>query len=133
MVQDASAQNLLQAIFGGGQRKKRQEAERRRQEELARQEALKKKPPRIKGPSYKTYRADKLVVAKLATLTDPVTTGAVQAENTEGDATQAPTVIAEPTPFAHTGYDALASLKLKVLPEVADALVATYSKSPKYR
>ncbi|MEP2945952.1 MAG: L,D-transpeptidase family protein [Lentilitoribacter sp.] len=132
MVQDASAQNLLQAIFGGGQRKKRQEAERRRQEELARQEALKKKPPRIKGPSYKTYRADKLVVAKLATLTDPVTTGAVQPENTESDATQAPTVIAEPTPFA-LGYDALASLKLKVLPEVADALVATYSKSPKYR
>lgn len=137
MVQDASAQNLLQAIFGGGQRKKRQEAERKRQEELARQQAVKKKPPRVRGPSYKTYRADKLVVAKLATLTDPVITGAVQAENLDADATAqtgtvASTVAPEPTPFA-LGYDALASLKLKVLPEVADALIANYSKSPKYR
>lgn len=136
MTQEASAQNLLQAIFGGNQRKKKREAARiKREAELLKkqQASVVKRAPRIKGPSYKTYKADKLVTAKLSSLTDPVTTGAVKpAASAIATGVAAVAVVAQADPFTQ-GFEALSSMKLKVLPEVETALLANYSKAPRYR
>lgn len=134
MTQEASAQNLLQAIFGGNQRKKKREAARiKREAELLKkqQASVVKRAPRIKGPSYKTYKADKLVTAKLSSLTDPVTTGAVKPA-ASAIATGVVAVVVQADPFTQ-GFDALSSMKLKVLPEVEKALLANYSKAPRHR
>jgi hypothetical protein len=136
MTQEASAQNLLQAIFGGNQRKKKREAARiKREAELLKkqQASVVKRAPRIKGPSYKTYKADKLVTAKLSSLTDPVTTGAVKpAASAIATGVAAVAVVVQADPFTQ-GFDALSSMKLKVLPEVEKALLANYSKAPRHR
>lgn len=133
IVQDVSAQNLIQSIFGGGQRKRRQEAERRRLEELkVAQQQVQKKPPRVRGPSYKTYRADKLVIAKLASLTDPVTTGGIKPDIVTETLGETGIATVNTDPFA-LGFETLSSLKLKTLPEVSKALLETYSKAPRYR
>jgi murein L,D-transpeptidase YcbB/YkuD len=134
MTQEASAQNLLQTIFGGNQRKKKREAARiKREAELLKkqQASVVKRAPRIKGPSYKTYKADKLVTAKLSSLTDPVTTGAVKPA-ASAIATGVVAVVVQADPFTQ-GFDALSSMKLKVLPEVEKALLANYSKAPRHR
>lgn len=123
IVQDASAQNLLQALFGGQAARKKREEERRRKEAAAR---VKKKPPRISAPKYYTYKADKLVTVKTSLLVDPVTTSAVNYATASENA--------EPTDqdiFA-LGLQNFSDSKLKALPEVADALIKHYQQRPRF-
>lgn len=120
----AAAENFLQSLFGVNA-KKRREAERKRREEAFNNQP-KKVAPRIKGPTYKTYIADKLITAKFSQIVDPVTTSAI---SSDGSGTE---TIVNADPFA-LGYEALTAMKLKTLPEVSDALVAHYSNSPSYR
>lgn len=127
ITQEASAQNLLQAIFGGPNARKRAE-ERRKKRELAEQQRVQasRPAPRIKSATFKNYSADKLVVAKLSQLIDPITTGATQTSSNSANAS------GDQNPFA-LGFDTLSQLKLKVLPEVAETLVTHYTNFPRYR
>lgn len=125
IVQPAvAADNFLRALFGVNA-KKRREAEKKRREEALNQQP-KKVAPRIRGATYKTYIADKLITANFSQIVDPVTTSAIST-NDNGTAT-----IAKINPFA-LGFETLSSMKLKTLPEVSDALVAHYSASPNFR
>lgn len=120
----AAAENFLQALFGVNAKKRRQ-AEKKRREEARNPQPI-KAIPRIKRTTYKTYVADKLITANFSQIVDPVTTSAISADGSGTAATM------KADPFA-LGYEALSSMKLKTLPEVSDALVAHYSKSPSYR
>lgn len=124
IVQEASAQNLLQALFGGQAARKKREEERKRQE--AAELAKKKKPPRISAPKYYTYKADKLVALNLSMLVDPLTTASVNAQEDPSNA-----ILSDQDKFA-LGLETISGISLKTLPEVADALLDHYKERPRF-
>lgn len=129
IVQPAAADSFVNLFFGVNA-KKRREAKKRRLEQ-ARNSQPQRAAPRIRGATYKTYIADKLVTANFDQIVDPVTTSAVSSDTGSIDGAGTATPV-KADPFA-LGFEALSSIKLKTLPEVSDALVAHYSKSPSYR
>jgi len=81
------------------------------------------KPVRIvRGPSYKTYRPDELVLIKFSEVTDPVITGSTTNLGLPALGFDA---------FAE-GRAALTDLNVKALPEAAKAIGELYSSEPGY-
>ncbi|WP_322987608.1 L,D-transpeptidase family protein [Hoeflea sp.] len=118
------AQGLLDVLFKSpAQRQREKMARQRARQEAATPAPVPVKPvARISGPSYRTYRADKIVQVDFSKMADPVVTGAI------GDMTLSPLGL---DPFAE-GRAALADLSIKALPEAAEAVVAHYSEHPAY-
>ncbi len=129
-VRPAEAQTLLERIFKGPEQRRRereaafraQQLEGERQQIEAQQSASPKPVIRVAGPSYFTYKPDRLVVVDFARIADPVITGAL-------------TVNGFPAlgldPFAE-GRAALQDLKLRALEDVAAAVIEQYSTYPAY-
>lgn len=122
----AEARGLLDAIFRPNRDRENQREAIQRQRELeaerAAQQQASKPVARVAGPSYNTYRADKLVKVNFAKISDPVVTGAV-------------TDMGLPQlgmdPFSE-GQPALEGLNLRALPEAAAAVISHYSSHPGY-
>ncbi|MAY63954.1 MAG: peptidoglycan-binding protein [Rhizobiales bacterium] len=78
---------------------------------------------RVSGPTYKTYQPDRLVSVIFSAISDPVVTGSTE------DTMTLP-------PLGMNAFDegraALADLKIRALPEAAEALVELYSSRPDY-
>ncbi|TDH36357.1 peptidoglycan-binding protein [Pseudohoeflea suaedae] len=77
----------------------------------------------ISGPTYKTYRPDRLVAVKFGAISDPLVTGATS------DGVSLP-------PLGMNAFDegrsALDALDVRALPEAAKAIVDLYSSDPAY-
>jgi Uncharacterized protein conserved in bacteria len=122
------AQGLLDALFKGPEQRRREREARLKAEAAAAAAAQEATKPaaapvvRISGPTYKTYRADTFVAVDFSKLADPVITGATVAGGLS------PLGI---DPFAE-GRPALSELRLRALPQVAEAVIAHYSSKPAY-
>ena len=115
------AQSLLEALFKGPAQRKRERLAREKAKQAAKAPVA-KPVVRVRGPSYRTYKPDRLVAVDFSKIADPVVTGAI------GGMTLSPLRI---DPFAE-GRPALADLSLKALPESAEAVIAYYSSHPDY-
>ena len=72
------AQGLLEALFKGpAQRKREQAAKERALQQAAEAKRKAVKPVRISGPSYRKYKADKLVLVDFDKIADPMVTGGI--------------------------------------------------------
>ncbi len=81
--------------------------------------------PRVEGPQYYTYRPDELRAVSFANLAE-VQTASTGSDGTAGSASDAP------APSSFAGATAfLSSFRLRVLPEVGEALRAHYAKFPR--
>ncbi|PWW04487.1 murein L,D-transpeptidase YcbB/YkuD [Hoeflea marina] len=124
-VRPAQARGLLEAIFQPNRESQRQAMQRQREAEAqraAQEQQVSRPVARVSGPTYNTYRADKLTQVNFSKISDPVVTGAV---NDMG----LPQLGMDP--FAE-GRAALDDLALRALPEVADAVISHYSSHPGY-
>lgn len=123
-VHHAEARGLLDAIFqpNKDRQNQREAAQRQREADAARAAQASKPVARVSGPTYNTYRADKLVKVSFSKISDPLVTGAV---NDMG----LPQLGMDP--FAE-GLPALAELNLRALPEAAEAVISHYSSHPGY-
>ncbi|MCY0095507.1 L,D-transpeptidase family protein [Hoeflea ulvae] len=119
----AQAQGLFDVLFKSPAQRQREKLARQKARSQPQAAAPAPKPvTRVRGPSYHTYRADKLAKVDFSKLADPVVTGAI------GDMVLSPLGI---DAFAE-GRPALAELSLRALPESAKAIVDHYSHHPDY-
>ncbi len=128
-VAEAQAQGFFQRLFDPEFHRRQQERERR---ELQRK-AVK---VRVSAPRYLTYAPDKLKAVSLAPLSEKKTAEAVAESAEEATASTSDANVSTSIPVVLTPFDesrpALKTMKLTVLPEVGEALIAFYREHPDF-
>lgn len=132
LVPPASAQTttLMDILFGNQPRRSSLERQRPMQEQGAfsddwrqRQAAEMSEPqPVVRGPTYRTYRADQFERLDLAGLSDPITTGSVDpvmSEDVEAGLFRA-------------AVGQIEDMELRALPEVGSAVREFYKENPRF-
>lgn len=128
-VAESQAQGFFQRLFDPEYHRRQQERER---QSLQRKAAK----VRVSAPRYLTYTPDKFKAVSLAPLSEKKTAEAVAGPAPEAAASATDAEVATPAPAVLTPFDesrtALKSMKLTVLPEVGEALIAFYREHPDF-
>ncbi|MEP1934581.1 MAG: L,D-transpeptidase family protein [Roseibium sp.] len=131
-MKPAEAQGLFQRLFNPEAHRRQREREQR---ELQRKQAAK---VRVSAPRYLNYSADAWKAVSLAPLSEKKTAeleDSATPETADADALQ-DTDVTPSAPIVLTAFDearpALKDMKLTVLPEVGEALIAYYREHPDF-
>ncbi|MFN3132662.1 murein L,D-transpeptidase [Roseibium sp.] len=129
-VADAEAQGFFQRLFNP------EAQQRQRERELQEQRRKKATKVRVSAPRYLTYKPDTFKAVSLAPLSEKKT-AEVTPSTADGNAASINDAdINTSTPAVLTPFDearpALKDIKLTVLPEVGDALIAFYREYPDF-
>lgn len=127
---DAKAQGLFQRLFNPEAHQRQRE---RQLQEQRREKAVK---VRVSAPRYLTYKADALKAVSLTPLSEKKTAEVAPAADADGVAASVETDAVVPVAAVLTAFDearpSLKDMKLTVLPEVGEALIAYYRDHPDF-
>lgn len=127
---DAKAQGLFQRLFNPEAHQRQRE---RQLQEQRREKAVK---VRVSAPRYLTYKADAWKAVSLTPLSEKKTAEVAPAADADGVAGGVETDAVVPVAAVLTAFDearpSLKDMKLTVLPEVGEALIAYYRDHPDF-